>query len=55
MWERTITVCSAGKSFGITGWRIGWAYGPQNLISNLRGVHRHCVNSISTVIQVSFT
>jgi len=32
MWERTITVASAGKSFAATGWRIGWLIGPTSLI-----------------------
>jgi len=32
MWERTITVGSAGKSFAATGWRIGWLIGPPALI-----------------------
>ncbi|GAA5907402.1 hypothetical protein JCM8208_007176 [Rhodotorula glutinis] len=31
-WRRTVTVGSAGKSFSATGWRIGWAVGPANLI-----------------------
>ncbi|CDZ96359.1 1-aminocyclopropane-1-carboxylate synthase, and related proteins [Phaffia rhodozyma] len=33
MWERTITVGSAGKSFAATGWRIGWLIGPEHLIT----------------------
>lgn len=32
MWERTITVSSAGKTFGITGWQIGWVIGPSHWI-----------------------
>ncbi len=28
MWDRTITVGSAGKSFACTGWRVGWLIGP---------------------------
>ncbi|KAI3656207.1 hypothetical protein MP638_001178 [Amoeboaphelidium occidentale] len=32
MWERTITVGSAGKSFCATGWRVGWLIGPKELI-----------------------
>jgi aspartate/methionine/tyrosine aminotransferase len=31
-WERTITICSAGKLFNATAWRIGWAIGPQKLV-----------------------
>ena len=25
MWERTLTVDSIGKTFSVTGWKIGWA------------------------------
>lgn len=31
MWERTLTVGSAGKSFAATGWRVGWLIGPAEL------------------------
>tara|TARA_Y100000310_G_scaffold265896_2_gene277157 strand:+ start:201 stop:1385 length:1185 start_codon:yes stop_codon:yes gene_type:complete len=33
MAERTLTISSAGKSFGFTGWKIGWAHGPAELVS----------------------
>jgi len=29
MWERTVTVGSAGKAFAATGWRVGWLIGPK--------------------------
>ncbi|OCH89299.1 PLP-dependent transferase [Obba rivulosa] len=32
MWERTVTVGSAGKLFAATGWRIGWLIGPSYII-----------------------
>ncbi|KAG8899962.1 hypothetical protein FRB99_006341 [Tulasnella sp. 403] len=32
MWERTVTVGSAGKLFAATGWRVGWLIGPPDLI-----------------------
>jgi aspartate/methionine/tyrosine aminotransferase len=32
MRERTITVGSGGKLFGLTGWRVAWAYGPAALV-----------------------
>lgn len=32
MWERTITVSSAGKTFSVTGWKVGWASGHPDLI-----------------------
>ena len=31
-WDRTVTMFSAGKLMNITGWRVGWAIGPQKLI-----------------------
>lgn len=32
MRERTLTISSAGKTFSLTGWKIGWASGPAHLI-----------------------
>ena len=33
MAERTLTISSAGKSFGFTGWKVGWAMGSTDLVS----------------------
>jgi N-succinyldiaminopimelate aminotransferase len=33
MSERTLTLSSAGKSYSITGWKVGWAAGPVALVS----------------------
>lgn len=41
MFERTITVGSGGKSFSFTGWKVGWASGPVDLIRALRIVRQH--------------
>ncbi|WP_201467339.1 aminotransferase class I/II-fold pyridoxal phosphate-dependent enzyme [Janibacter melonis] len=32
MWERTITISSAGKTFSVTGWKVGWASGAPELV-----------------------
>ncbi len=32
MWERTLTLSSAGKSYSFTGWKVGWAVGPAGLV-----------------------
>lgn len=53
MWERTITIGSAGKTFSVTGWKTGWAYGPANLMVNLQMVHQNCVYTCPTPIQVN--
>ncbi|MGW4578129.1 pyridoxal phosphate-dependent aminotransferase [Rhodococcus aetherivorans] len=36
MAERTVTVSSAAKTFNVTGWKIGWALGPRELIDGVR-------------------
>jgi N-succinyldiaminopimelate aminotransferase len=36
MAERTLTVSSAGKTFSFTGWKVGWAVGPEPLVSAVR-------------------
>jgi N-succinyldiaminopimelate aminotransferase len=38
MRERTVTVSSLGKSHSLTGWKVGWASGPAELIGRLRSV-----------------
>ncbi len=32
MFERTLTLSSAGKSYSFTGWKVGWASGPAELV-----------------------
>ena len=32
MRERTLTISSSGKTFSLTGWKIGWAVGPADLV-----------------------
>jgi len=36
MRERTLTISSAGKTFSFTGWKIGWATGPAELVTAVR-------------------
>ena len=33
MFERTLTLSSAGKSYSFTGWKVGWATGPAELVA----------------------
>lgn len=41
MAERTVTIGSGGKSFSFTGWKIGWASGPRDLMEAVRTVRQH--------------
>ena len=36
MRERTVTISSAGKSFSVTGWKVGWACAPAGLLFGVR-------------------
>ncbi|MGY1770173.1 pyridoxal phosphate-dependent aminotransferase [Blastococcus sp. SYSU D00813] len=38
MAERTLTISSAGKTFSVTGWKVGWVHGPRELVSAVRAV-----------------
>ena len=38
MAERTLTVSSAGKTFSVTGWKVGWVSGPAELVAAVRTV-----------------
>ncbi|XP_063597511.1 kynurenine aminotransferase-like [Penaeus indicus] len=51
MWERTITIGSAGKTFSVTGWKTGWAYGPAELMKGPQVIHQHSVYTCTTPVQ----
>ncbi len=36
MAERTLSISSAGKTFNVTGWKIGWVCGPATLVAAVR-------------------
>jgi len=38
MAERTVTISSAGKTFSVTGWKVGWLHGPAELVAACRAV-----------------
>jgi len=38
MADRTLTISSAGKTFGVTGWKVGWISGPAHLLAKVRAV-----------------
>ena len=38
MAERTLAVGSAGKTFSVTGWKVGWVTGPAALVDAVRAV-----------------
>ncbi|KAI5615495.1 kynurenine--oxoglutarate transaminase 1, partial [Silurus asotus] len=51
MWERTVTIGSAGKSFSATGWKLGWAIGEGHLLKHLQRIHQNSVYHCPTPTQ----
>lgn len=49
--ERTLTISSAGKTFGVTGWKIGWLCAPENITKNVRMLHQYIAFSVATPFQ----
>lgn len=51
MWERTLTLSSLGKTFSLTGWKIGWAIGPDHLIAGVRAAQQFIIFDVATPLQ----
>uniref|UniRef100_H0XBD1 Kynurenine--oxoglutarate transaminase 3 n=1 Tax=Otolemur garnettii TaxID=30611 RepID=H0XBD1_OTOGA len=51
MWERTVTIGSAGKTFSVTGWKLGWSIGPNHLIRHLQTVQQNTIYTCATPLQ----
>ena len=51
MWERTLTVNSTGKTFSMTGWKVGYAIGPAEVTAPLRAVHQFVTFASATPFQ----
>lgn len=53
MFERTLTISSAGKTFSFTGWKIGWATGPADLVAAVEGAKNWLSYSSGTPFQAA--
>lgn len=51
MRERTLTVSSAGKTFNVTGWKVGWACGPDWLVEAVLSVKQFLTFASGTPFQ----
>ncbi|KAL0314299.1 UNVERIFIED_CONTAM: Methionine aminotransferase [Sesamum angustifolium] len=51
MYERTVTLNSLGKTFSLTGWKIGWAIAPPHLTWGIRQAHSFLTFATSTPMQ----
>jgi kynurenine--oxoglutarate transaminase/cysteine-S-conjugate beta-lyase/glutamine--phenylpyruvate transaminase len=49
LWERSVTISSAGKIFSITGWKTGWGVGGAAIVRKMAVAHQwttYCSNSV---------
>ena len=53
--ERSIIVSSFGKSFHITGWRIGYLVAPEYLTKEIKKVHQYLVFSVNSLAQAAIS
>lgn len=51
MRARTVVLSSAGKTFSLTGWKIGWALAPAVLSNGIRSAHQFLTFSTATPLQ----
>jgi L-glutamine---4-(methylsulfanyl)-2-oxobutanoate aminotransferase len=51
MRERTVTMSSLGKTFSLTGWKIGWAVASPALTAGIRSAHQFLTYAVSTPMQ----
>ncbi len=51
--ERTLTVASIGKTFSVTGWKIGYVVGPAELVKAVRMAHQWIPFTVATPLQLA--
>lgn len=51
MRERTMVISSLGKTFSLTGWKIGWAVAPVPLTAGVRAAHQFLTYAVPTPLQ----
>ncbi len=52
MMDRTLTISSLSKTFGFTGWRIGWVIAPAALTQAVRLAHQYVLDCSATPLQL---
>jgi len=53
MADRTIVLSSLGKTFSVTGWKIGWAIAPPHLTAGIRAAHQFLTFCSATPLEVA--
>jgi aspartate aminotransferase len=53
LYDRTVIVNGVSKSYAMTGWRIGYAAGPNELCAAMRKIQSQCTSNPSSISQVA--
>src|SRR5262245_8041919 len=53
MADRTVTISTLGKTFSVTGWKIGWALGPSVLVNAVNQAHQFITYAVATPLQAA--
>lgn len=53
--NRCVMVSSFGKSFHVTGWKIGYLVAPEYLMKEIKKVHQFLVFSVNSICQVAIS
>ncbi len=51
MKERTILINGFSKAYAMTGWRLGYACGPEQVIAQMTKIHQYCIMCAPTTSQ----
>ena len=53
--EKSVVISSFGKTYHVTGWKIGYCAAPESLMTEIRKVHQFSVFTVSTPMQVALS
>jgi methionine aminotransferase len=53
--NRAVVISSFGKSFHITGWKVGYLVAPECLLTEIKKVHQFIVFSVNSICQVAIS
>ncbi len=51
MWERTLTINGFSKAYAMTGWRLGYICGPQEIVAQMTKIHQFAIMCAPTTSQ----
>ena len=55
LYNRSVVISSFGKSFHITGWKVGYLVAPEYLMKEIKKVHQFTVFSVNSICQVAIS